>query len=300
MELYKILIPSRNIRIKLLEFFEFVPDRWMLKMQYFIKFRRKLDFENGRRYTEKIQWYKLYYKHELMRKCVDKFLVREYVRSKGLGEILNIIYGIYNSAEEIEFTNLPNDVVFKDTMGGGGNAVIISNNICEVDKVKLRNKLSIWVKRYIKHDSAKEWVYEHQTHKIIAEKLIKCENEKLGVVDYKFMCFNGKVKYVFVMAERRLGNGMSVNIYDREFNQLDYTWVGCTKISNTLKKPNNYYQMVRYAELLAKDFLHVRVDLYDEFNKIIFGELTFFNASGYVSFNPDCFDFILGEEFIRK
>ena len=56
-------------------------------------------------------------------------------------------------------------------------------------------------------------------------------------------------------------------------------------------------EMVATAEVLAKDFPHVRVDFYDVQGQVVFGELTFYNASGYTKFTPDEFDFIMGEQF---
>jgi hypothetical protein len=56
--------------------------------------------------------------------------------------------------------------------------------------------------------------------------------------------------------------------------------------------------MVEYAERLAKGFPHVRVDFYNICGRIVFGEMTFFNASGYVEFEPDEFDYVLGEQLI--
>ena len=62
--------------------------------------------------------------------------------------------------------------------------------------------------------------------------------------------------------------------------------------------PKNYYKMVEYAEILSKSFPHVRVDFYNIDGTIIFGELTFFMASGYLSFNPDSFDYEMGQQFV--
>jgi hypothetical protein len=48
---------------------------------------------------------------------------------------------------------------------------------------------------------------------------------------------------------------------------------------------------------LSADFPHARVDFYDIDGKIVFGEITFFNASGYMKFEPDEFDYELGDKF---
>ena len=122
---YKKIIKNQTTRLKILRLLSFVPDRLMLKIQYFIKFKRRLNLNNPRRFTEKIQWYKLYYKNPLMIKCADKNDVREYVKSKGLEKYLIPCYGVYNSPEEIDWDSLPNQFVMKDTLGSGGHSVQI-------------------------------------------------------------------------------------------------------------------------------------------------------------------------------
>ena len=122
---YKKIIKSRKVREQILRLLRFVPDKTMVKIQYRIKTGRKLNLKNPQRYTEKLQWYKLYYKNPLMIKCVDKYDVREYVKSLGLEEILNECYGVFDKVEDIDFDKLPNQFVMKDTLGGGGDRVII-------------------------------------------------------------------------------------------------------------------------------------------------------------------------------
>ena len=87
------------------------------------------------------------------------------------------------------------------------------------------------------------------------------------------------------------------NFYDSEWNYLDIT-SDCSNFGDTLPKPEGFEEMVKTAEILSKDFPFVRVDLYLVKNKIYFGELTFYPWSGYVNFNPDDFDFALGENFV--
>lgn len=98
---YKKIIKDRQMRLKILNLLSFVPDKAMLQFQYRLKTGRKINWKNPLRYTEKIQCYKMYYKNPLMVKCADKYDVREYVKSKGLGQILNPCYGIYDSPDDI-------------------------------------------------------------------------------------------------------------------------------------------------------------------------------------------------------
>lgn len=92
MELYKKILKSQRMRFRLLNLMSWLPDKFMLKIQYRIKLKRWPNFKQPKRYTEKIQCYKMSYRNKVMHKCVDKYLVREYVESKGLKEILNDCY----------------------------------------------------------------------------------------------------------------------------------------------------------------------------------------------------------------
>ena len=53
--------------------------------------------------------------------------------------------------------------------------------------------------------------------------------------------------------------------------------------------------MIRLAGLLSKDIPHVRVDFYDVNGKVYFGELTFFHFGGIVPFEPEEWDYKIGE-----
>ena len=122
---YKKIFKQRKTRTKILRALNFIPDKTMLKIQYRIKTGHRLNLKNPRRYTEKLQWYKLYYRNPLMIQCVDKYDVRDYVKSKGLEDILIPCYGVFDSAEEIEWGSLSSAFVMKDTLGGGGTSVAI-------------------------------------------------------------------------------------------------------------------------------------------------------------------------------
>lgn len=121
-------------------------------------------------------------------------------------------------------------------------------------------------------------------------------NGEKGLLDYKFFCFNGRVEFIYVMGERSIGNKVSVAIYNRDFSRLDVQRIGDSVLTD-IHRPNNFLEMRRIAEILSKDFPHVRVDLYDNNEQINFGELTFYNASGYMKYSPDQFDYIMGELF---
>jgi len=293
---YKKIIRSRNMRLKLLKLFDFIPDKEMIKLQYRIKVGKKLNLKNPQRYTEKLQWYKLYYRDPLMVKCVDKYHVREYIESMGLGNILNDLYNVYDNECEINFNELPEQFVLKTTNGGGGNNIIICNNKNSFDEEKCRKQLHNWLIPK-KKSSGREWVYENIKPRIIAERLLPRDSNN-DLPDYKFFCFDGKVFCLYTMIDYTDNheNG-KLGFFDTDFNQLPYRRLDFKPIDRKLEKPVNFRKMIDIAETLSKPFPHVRVDLYNINGQIVFGELTFFNASGYTRFEPDEFDFILGANF---
>ena len=296
---YKELIKSRSLRIKIMQALSFVPDEWMVSIQYRIKTGHRLNLKDPKRFTEKLQWYKLNYRDPLMQQCVDKYDVREYVKSCGLKSILNECYGVYNTPEEIDFDSLPNSFVLKDTLGGGGNSVILVENKNRLDWELTKKQMARWTSQPVKlKHPGREWVYDGRPHRIVVEKYIQSDPQKGGLVDYKFFCFDGKIYCVYVMTDRTAGLKMAV--YDSEFRPMNAYISYDQKLQEVVPTPENYFEMCNIAQKLSSRFPHVRIDLYNQDGKIWFGETTFFDGSGYTLFEPDEFDYTMGEQFKIK
>ncbi|MFK4786227.1 ATP-grasp fold amidoligase family protein [Fusobacterium sp. MFO224] len=292
---YKKIIKNKNIRFFILKLLSFIPDKTMLKIQYRIKMEEKLNLKTPKTFTEKIQWYKLNYRNPLMTQCADKYEVRKYIESKGLGDILNGLYGVYENGDEIDFERLPDKFVIKTTNGGGGENIIICEDKERLDIAKTRKLLNKWMKDKNK-SQGREWAYDEAIPKIIIENFLEDKNNKFnGIDDYKFICFNGQVEYIVLDVDRQIEHKR--NIYDKNWNYLKVD-TDCKTLGDIKEKPKNLDEMKKIAEKLAEDFPFVRVDLYDIDNEIIFGELTFYPWSGYVKFNPKNFDYEMGEKFI--
>lgn len=296
---YKKLIKSRELRLKILRLFSFVPDKLMVKIQYRIKTGRRLNLNNPKRFSEKLQWYKLYYKNPLMIQCVDKYDVREYVKKKGLGDILIPCYGCFNSPKEINWGSLPSSFVIKDTLGGGGSSVIIVKDKNNIDLISIYKKMEEWVSIDAhKRDQGREWpYYSGKKHRIIIEKYIESYENEGGLIDYKFFCFDGKPAWIYVIADRDLGNGVGLGVYNDKFIKKNVIRNDERPLQRTIIKPKNFEKMKSIAALLSKGFPEARIDLYNVNGTILFGEITFYDGSGYMTFTPDKFDYILGKEF---
>ena len=295
MDGYKKIIKNPATRKKILKFLRFVPDSLMLKLQYRIKLHRSLNLDNPRRFTEKIQWYKIHYQNPIMHQCVDKYLVRDFVKNKGLADILIPLIGKYNSIDDIKFDKLPESFVVKTTHGGGGLNVIICSDKSKLNFENLREKLSFQPNKMTATSMGREWAYCGIMPGIVVEDLlVNEENPEAGVNDYKIFCYNGKPEYLVVDVDRYIG-------HKRNFYRADWTRMNvssdCPQADRDIPKPENFEKMLAIASKLSEDFPFVRVDLYNVSGKVYFGELTFYPWSGYVKFTPDEFDIDLGKDF---
>lgn len=292
---YKKYIKSPTVRVKILNALRFVPDSLMLKIQYRIKLKRKLNLKNPKRFTEKIQYYKMSYRNSLMHMCVDKYNVRKFVESKGLENILIPLITKADSIQDVDWNSLPSQFVIKTTHGGGGIDVIICKNKENFNITKAEQKLKSSNKPFKARSGGREWAYYGLSSGVVVENLLlNSANPEAGINDYKFFCFNGVPKYVVVDTDRYIGHKR--NFYDLEWNNLNIE-SDCPSCDKKIEKPKNFDYMIKVAKRLSESFPFVRVDLYNINGKIYFGELTFYPWSGYVQFFPDKFDYILGKDF---
>ena len=139
----------------------------------------------------------------------------------------------------------------------------------------------------------REWPYKNVKAKILIEKYVT--DDGIGLKDYKFMCYNGKCKNLFVCSGR-LQKDLRVDFFDTQWNHLPFQ----RKYPNAdykIPKPVNLQEMVSLSEKIAKQVFapFLRVDLYSISNKVYFGELTFYPGSGLEWFRPKEWDEIFGE-----
>jgi hypothetical protein len=295
---YKKIIKSQKLRFNILKIFSWIPAKIMLRIQYFIKLNRCLDLSNPFRFSEKIQFYKLFYRNKDMLRCVDKYLVRSFLKERNAEEYLNKLYLVCNDAMEIDFSVLPNKFVIKTSDGTGGENVFICRDKLTLDIKSVVLKINSWKNRNI-NIMTHEWAYKGANNsKIIIENYLEDPSSlDNSIKDYKFFCFDGEVNFLCIDMNRYSNHKR--NFYDLNWNHLR---INSDKPFSEvkLKKPSNFDEMIDLAKRLSKGFPFVRVDLYNVESKIYFGEMTFYPWSGYVAFSPDIFDFNLGEKFIVK
>lgn len=293
---YKRIIKNQQLRFKILRLFQWVPDNVMLRLQYKIKMGFWPDFKHPKRFTEKLQLYKINYRNPVMHQCVDKYEVRKYVEGKGLGHILNELYGVYDRPEEIDFDALPDKFVMKTTTGGGGQNVIVvtDKSTCNLDE--LRSKLALWEgANNLGALAGREWAYQDCKPRIIIENYLE---DKIGggnLSDYKLMFFNGKFRSLWIDKDRYTDHHRG--FWDENLKFLTEVYSDHDTFKSPPTLPDCMSEMIKVGEKLSEDFPYARIDLYDVDGKIVFGEITFYPWSGYVKFTPSEFDVQLGSYF---
>lgn len=236
-------------------------------------------------FNQKIQFRKLYDNNPLYSICADKYRVREYVKEKIGEEYLVPLYLVTDKLTEEQWEKLPNSFVAKPNHDSGTVKIIKDKN--KVNKKKIIRELNMSLKFDYGVLSLEKY-YSDIPRKIIIEKYLEDE-----IIDYKFLCFNGKVEMLFLCLNRNT-IGLNVDFYSKEWEKLPFErhYKNSDKI---LEKPSNYEKMLEISEKLSKEFDFVRVDLYEINNKVYFGELTFCPGNGLEEFTPEEWDYKLGK-----
>lgn len=291
--IFNIIRHPRLIAIKLLKYLSWLfTDETYIKVYYFLNIGKRLDLIHPKTYNEKLNWLKLYDRNPDYTNLVDKFLVKKYV-SKTIGEKYIIpTIGEWKSTDDIDWECLPNRFVLKTTHGGGNTGVVI----CKDYSTFNRKSAILKLKKALKQDlykSSREWPYKNVRRRIIAEPYI--EDKVSGELrDYKFFCFNGEVKFLFVASERQRRAEPYFDFFDSEYNHLEIRQ-GHPNSIQPPTKPKCFNEMIEVAKKLSSGIPHVRVDLYEANEQVLFGELTFYHFGGVVPFNPEMWDWKFGE-----
>lgn len=267
-----------------------IPDKIYLRCLFRLRVGYKLNLKNPTSFNEKLQWLKIYNRHNLQTKMVDKAEVKKYVAELIGEEYIIPTIAVYDTPDQIDFESLPNQFVLKCTHDSGG--VVVCKDKSTLNKDEVRAKFGRWLKTNYFYQN-REWPYKNVKPRIIAEQYMEDESG-YELKDYKWFCFNGEPKVLFIAADRGMENEETkFDFYDMDFNHLPFT-NGHPNASKLPRKPKGFDQMKELAAKLSVGEPHVRVDFYDINGCVYFGELTFYHWSGMVPFEPQEWDYIFG------
>ena len=272
--------------------YDSLDDEAYLKKAFKAHMGYELDLYNPQTFNEKLQWLKLHNRKPEYTMMADKYVVRQYIANTIGEEYLIPLIGVWGDPDDIDFDKLPNQFVLKCNHNSG-TGMCICKDKSKLDYEAVRDGLRKGLKEdyYLK---GREWPYKDIDRKIVCEKFMQDKDNPV-LNDYKILCFDGEPKLI-ELHRNRFTEKQTQDFYDTDWNLTSISQDGSMAKSSTQKaeKPKNLNKMLKFAKLLSKDIPHLRVDFYEINGKVYFGELTFFDGSGFDSFDNIEYDYLLG------
>lgn len=263
-------------------------DEEYLSLVYKLRFGKKLNLESPKTFSEKLQWLKLYDRKPIYTTMVDKYEAKKYVADIIGEEYIIPTLGVWDKFEDIDFDTLPEQFVLKTTHDSGGVVICRDKKTFDIEKAKEKIESSLKREFYYLW---REWPYKDVKPRIIAEKYMVDESG-VELKDYKVFCFGGEPKFVNVDFDRFSDHKR--NIYSTDWELLEISNYYPRDPKRKIEKPEKLEEMMHLARMLSAGIPHIRVDFYSINDRIYFGELTFFHASGYKEFYPKKWNYIIG------
>lgn len=254
---------------------------------------KTLNLMNPRYFDEKVWWLKLNNRDPLLTVCSDKYAVREYVTEQGYADILIPLVDVYEKISDIDLDKYNDEVIIKCNHNSGGHIFYNKNNPLSDNELKYQLKRLNFILKRNAYVLSREWNYKNIKRKIVVEKVIRDKNGKLPL-DYKFMCFDGEPKLLFldlgvINPDQTYNHDYPRNIYDMEFNLLP-VFESRPNAPYPVDRPKNFEKMVEIARVLSRPFPFCRVDLYNVDGQVYFGEITFYHGGGCNNIQPEEWD----------
>lgn len=268
-----------------------LPDKALLSLKFRTSMHYKMRWDNPQSFSEKIQWLKLYGRTPINKVMSDKFLVKQYIAERIGKQYVIPLLGVWNSPEEIDFSKLPERFVLKCNHNSG-TGMYICKDKSKMDEEKVKKEL----KKGLREDyfiGSREYAYKDIPRKIIAEAYME-DNKTKELRDYKFFCFDGEPKALFIASGRSKGeHAVTFDFFDMDYNHLPFT-NGHPNSRTPIEKPECFEEMKKLASTLSEGMPHVRVDFYEVNGKVYFGEFTFSHWGGLMPFDPEEWDYTFG------
>lgn len=266
-----------------------IPDSLWLKYIYRKTLKKPLNLKNPQTFNEKLQWLKLHDRNPLYTQMVDKYGVRMYIKEK-IGEeyLIPLVGGPWNTFDDIDFTKLPDQFVLKCTHDSGSVVICTDKNTFDMNAAKKKLNRALKGNFYY---GGREWPYKNVIPQIIAEKYMVDESGT-ELKDYKIFNFDGVPKIIEVDFDRFINHKR--NLYTPEWKYMDVTIKYPTEPQRQIERPVCLEEMLELSAKLSEGIPCLRTDFYIVNEKIYFGELTFYHESGFAEFEPQEFEYEMG------
>ena len=274
----------RNIRGRIMDALAWMPDKPYLRLFYFCTTGKWLHFKHPVGFNEKQNWLKLYDRHPEYSPLADKVAVKKIIDEKlGEGHVFPLL-GAWEKFEDIDFSSLPDSFVLKCNHDSGSTRVIKDKSALTPEEL---NEMKTFYDRRVKfsfYPAGREFPYKDIKPCIMAEALMVDEaHPETSVEDYKFFCFDGVPKIMFVATDR--ATDVKFDFFDMDFNHLDIVNIH-PQAGKPISKPAHFDEMKDIAAKLSQGMKFCRVDLYEINGTVYFGEYTFYHGGGFRLFYP--------------
>ena len=243
-----------------------------IRLVYFFTYYKFINLKKPKTFNEKLNWLKLYNRHDVYTTMADKYNVKKYVEAIIGSEYIVKNYGVYKNWDEINFSELPSRFVVKCTHDSGGAFVCKDKLHFDMNMVKETINRNLKKNYYWWY---REWPYKNIEPQIIIDEYLE-NGASECLQDYKFLCFNGEPKYMYITIK---GEQIYENYYDMNYNPI-YIDHGFPRNCVEFNKPSNFELMKELARKLSQGVPFVRVDFFDVKGKVYFGEFTFYDFGG--------------------
>lgn len=280
---FKGVIKDKETRVRFIYLLSWIPNKLYLKMIYYLKNHIRLNLKNPVGFNDKINWLKLYDKHPEYTQYVDKIAVKKIVASK-IGEkyIIPTIEE-WGKFDEIDFEKLPNQFVLKCNHDSGSVLIVKDKRLLTESDIKNAKKKFSRRLRQNPYYLAREYPYKNVKPRIFAEQY-RVDESGVELKDYKFFCFNGEPKFLYVGKNRMVD--VRFDFYDLNFNHLNIRNIHDNADDPLTVKPDTFDEMIDVCKKLSEGFTFVRIDLFTDNKNVYFGEYTFFPGAGLYPFYP--------------
>lgn len=272
----------------------------VLKYKYYKAMNKELDIRTPKLLSEKIQWLKLYDKNNKKYLLADKLKAKQYVKENIPSLFVAKVYDIVESFEKLNFDKLPSSFVIKTNHSWRTNIIVFDKDLLKENDYRFYSK---YYRQALKINYAYWSYYELQYKKIkpfiYVEELLFPKDRNLQTCEYEAYCINGNVEFVRVKFNfhDNLGNlNCRYYIYDKYGKKLDFSLFYELNDIEFLINLSTLKRVVEYSEIIAKDFVFVRVDFFEVEGILAFLETTFTPFSGYMKFIPEKYDEYYGEK----
>lgn len=262
---------------RVLDHMRWLSDETYLRLVYHAYTGERLNLNDPQTFNEKLQWIKLHDRNPLYTTLVDKYRVKQWVASRIGAEHVAMTYAMWERAEDIDISGLPERFVLKTNHDCGGVAICRDRATFDLDAAKraLTDHLKtnyFWRTR--------EWPYKDVKPCVFAEEYLSPVKGEADPADYKVSCFAGEPRLIEVHRGRSTNH--TCDYYTPDWCLLpDIEWAGLSKSADGSAAPDCLGEMLGFSSALTKGFPQARADWYVVGERLVFGELTLFNDAGF-------------------